>query len=179
MLNYTWHKGEMPEGLPVRQVYGIAFAKDGRIFLRIDNGRYKLTGGRPEGAETFEETLRREYLEEANIELGEARYLGYLEVDDGRERYAQVRMVTQIKKIHENHVDPDTGRMYGRVLVDAGEVKEYLGYSDEAGNQMMDDAVLMAQSYNVFPLEVEVQYNPADPEVCFINGKRGTHIKGK
>ena len=145
MVTYTWHKGVMPEDLPVRQVYEIAFAKDGRIFLRIDRGRYKLTGGRPEGAETFEETLRREYLEEANIELGDAHYLGYLAVEDGQSRYAQVRMVTQIKQIHENHVDPDTGRMYGRVFVEAGEVKEYLGYSDAAGNQMMDDAVSMAR----------------------------------
>ena len=145
MINYTWHKGAMPDDLPVRQVYGIAFAQDGRIFLRIDNGRYKLTGGRPEGAETFEETLRREYLEEANIELEDLRYLGYLAVEDGNETYAQVRMIARIKKIHENRIDPDTGRMYGRVLVDADDVKEYLGYSDEAGNQMMDDAVRMAK----------------------------------
>ncbi len=37
----------------------------------------------------------------------------------------------------------------------------------------------MEQSYNVFPLEVEVQYNPAHPEVCFIEGKRGKIIKKK
>ena len=99
----------------------------------------------PEGAETFEETLRREYLEEANSELEDIRYLGYLAVEDGNETYAQVRMIARIKKIHENRIDPDTGRMYGRVLVDAVDVKEYLGYPDEAGNQMMDDAVRMAK----------------------------------
>ena len=145
MVSYTWHKGVMPEGLPVRQVYGIAFSKDGRIFLRIDNGRYKLTGGRPEGAESFEETLQREYLEEANIELENIHYLGYLTVEDGQSRYAQVRMIAKIRLIHENRIDPDTGRMYGRVFVEAGDVKEYLAYSDEAGNRMMDDAVRMAQ----------------------------------
>lgn len=37
----------------------------------------------------------------------------------------------------------------------------------------------MEQAYEVFPLDVEVQYNPKDPEVCFINGKRGTIMKGK
>ena len=36
----------------------------------------------------------------------------------------------------------------------------------------------MQQLYEVFPLEVEVKYNPSDPEVCFVNGKRGT-IVGK
>ena len=140
MLNYTWHKGKMPEGIPVRQVYGVSYAADGRIFLRIDNGRYKLTGGRPESGETFEETLRREYLEEANIELSDIRYLGYLEVEDGGTRFAQVRMTARIQAIHENRIDPDTGRMYGRELVAAENVKDYLGYPDAAGNQMMDDA---------------------------------------
>ena len=37
----------------------------------------------------------------------------------------------------------------------------------------------MEQDYNVFPLDVEVKYNPSNPEVCFIEGKRGTAIKGK
>ncbi len=37
----------------------------------------------------------------------------------------------------------------------------------------------MTQRYNVFPLKVEVQYNPADPEVCFINGRRGKAINKK
>lgn len=35
----------------------------------------------------------------------------------------------------------------------------------------------MQQRYNVFPLKVEVQYNPSDPEVCFINGKRGRFLQ--
>ena len=37
----------------------------------------------------------------------------------------------------------------------------------------------MEQRYNVFPLEVEVKYNPSNPEVCFINDKRGKIIKKK
>lgn len=37
----------------------------------------------------------------------------------------------------------------------------------------------MKQSYNVFPLEVEVKYDPANPEVSFIDGKRGKIIKKK
>ena len=37
----------------------------------------------------------------------------------------------------------------------------------------------MTQRYNVFPLKVEVLYNPSSPEVCFINGKRGKVINKK
>lgn len=143
--DYIWHKGEMPEDLPVRQVYGIAYAADGRILLRIDKGKYKLTGGRPESGETFEETLRREYLEEVNVELENIMYLGYLEVSDINDRYAQVRMTARIKAINKNHIDPDTGRMYERRLVEAGEVKKYLGYPDKGGNQMIDDAVRVTE----------------------------------
>ncbi|MBR5713155.1 MAG: hypothetical protein IKX54_06120 [Lachnospiraceae bacterium] len=37
----------------------------------------------------------------------------------------------------------------------------------------------MEQAYDVFPLNVEVKYNPANPEVSFVNGKRGKIIKRK
>lgn len=37
----------------------------------------------------------------------------------------------------------------------------------------------LMQSYNVFPPKAEIKYDPADPEVCFNNGKRGMIIKGK
>ena len=49
----------------------------------------------------------------------------------------------------------------------------------------VDDKVYLAmiegmeQAYEVFPLNVDVKYNPVNPEVCFINGKRGTILKGK
>ena len=35
----------------------IAFSDDNRVVLRIEDGKYKLTGGKPENAETFEEIL--------------------------------------------------------------------------------------------------------------------------
>ena len=84
MAKFTWFKASVPEQLPAKQVYGIAFSSDNRVILRIEDGKYKLTGGRPEDAETFEETLKREYLEELNIELEDIHYLGYTGVkNDG------------------------------------------------------------------------------------------------
>ena len=94
MADFTWFKDSVPDQLPVKQVYGIAFSADNLVVLRIEDGKYKLTGGKPENAETFEETLKREYIEELNIEL---------------------------EDIH------------------------YLKYSDRAGNEMIDDAVQLAQ----------------------------------
>ena len=145
MVNYTWYNNSVPADLKVRQVYGIVFTKDGRTILRIENNKYKLTGGKPEIGETFDETLIREYIEELNVELEDIHYLGYLLVEENNERYAQVRMVARVKNINENHIDPATGKMYGRKLININNIKEYLNYSDEAGNLMIDDAINLAK----------------------------------
>lgn len=77
MVNYTWIKNNVPNNLKVKQVYGIVFSDDERNLLRIEDNKYKLTGGKPENNETFEETLKREYIEEINVELEECYYLGF------------------------------------------------------------------------------------------------------
>ena len=149
MVKYTWYNNPVPNDLKVRQVYGVAFNYDGRIILRIENNKYKLTGGKPEENESYEETLKREYMEELNVELDACHYLGYLLVEENNDKYAQVRMIAKIKSINENHVDPATGEMYGRELVNTDKVKELLDYQDEAGNLMIDKAIEKAKElYN-------------------------------
>ena len=149
MVKYTWYNNPVPNDLKVRQVYGVAFNYDGRIILRIENNKYKLTGGKPEENESYEETLKREYMEELNVELDACHYLGYLLVEENNDKYAQVRMIAKIKSINENHVDPATGEMYGRELVNTDKVKELLGYQDEAGNLMINEAIEKAKElYN-------------------------------
>lgn len=145
MAKFTWVKDSVPEKIPVRQVYGIVFSDDNRVILRIEDGQYKLTGGKPENAESYEETLKREYIEELNVELEDIHYLGYLLVEDNADQYAQVRMIAKIKAIHDSHTDPATGKNYGRELVPEAEIKDYLNYSDSAGNEMIDDAILLAK----------------------------------
>lgn len=145
MAKFTWFKNNIPDNLLVKQVYGIVFSDDGRVLLRIEDNKYKLTGGKPENNETFEETLKREYIEELNVELVECYYLGYLLVEEDNEKYAQVRMVGKIKRINDKRADIDTGKMYYRKLVNSNNVKKYLRYDDEAGNLMIDDAIYMAQ----------------------------------
>ena len=149
MVTYSWYNSLVPNDLKVRQVYGIVFTSDGRSILRIENNKCKLTGGKPENNESFEETLKREYIEELNVELDDIYYLGYLLVEENNEKYVQVRMIAKVKNINENHIDPATGDMYGRKIVDINNIKEYLNYSDEAGNLMIDDAIKLAkEKYN-------------------------------
>ena len=150
MANFTWIKNKVPDKLIVKQVYEIVFSDDGRIPLRIEDNKYKLTGGKVENNETFEETLIREYIEELNVELEQCYYLGYLLVEENDEKYAQVRMIAKIKNINEKRPDLDTGKIYDRKLVNASNVKNYLKYNDEAGNMMVDDAVYMANKKYIF-----------------------------
>lgn len=151
MATYTWFKEKAPENLEVKQVYAIAFSEDGKILLRVEDDKYKLTGGKPEIEDkNFEETVKREYLEELNVALEDIHYLGYLRVEENDEVYAQVRMIAKIKAIGEIRPDVDTGKTYGRYMSDLNDVKKNLNYADIAGNQMMDDAITLAKGkYNL------------------------------
>ena len=84
------------------------------------------------------------YIEELNVGLEDIHYLGYSLIEDDSDKYAQVRMIAKIKAINDSHVDPATGKCYGRELVPATKVKEYLNYSDLAGNEMIEDAIKLA-----------------------------------
>ncbi len=142
MAKYTWITKLVPKELLVKQVYGVVFSNDGNILLRLDDGKYKLTGGKPENSDKdFCDTLIREYMEELNIELEDIYYLGYLFVEEKKEKYAQVRMIAKIKSIGSIKPDIDNGRVYGRFMSKQVNVKKYLNYQDLAGNQLLDDAI--------------------------------------
>lgn len=148
MVKYDWKREKVPKDLVTKQVYGIVFSMDGNILLRVEDNKYKLTGGKPEKCDKdFEETLIREYIEELNVELEDIYYLGYLLVEEeNQERYAQVRMIARIKNIGEIKPDIDNGKTYRRFMSSVKNVKEYLSYPDLAGNQLIDDAITMAKT---------------------------------
>ena len=146
MATYQWVSGAVPKDLPIRQVYGIAFDDKGRILLRIENGKYQLTGGKPEPYDaTMEDTLKREFMEEANITLKNIHMLGYQYVEEDSCAYAQVRMIAQIDEIMEQRPDPDNGEIYRRLLTSPENVKKYLNWG-EVGNAQIDDAVALAKT---------------------------------
>lgn len=159
MIKFTWIKEKKPKDLIVKQVYGIVFAEDGNILLRIEDGKYKLSGGRPEETDKdFSDTLKREYLEELNIEIDDIYYLGYLLVEEEQEKYAQVRMIGRIKTIGTIRPDVDNGKIYKRFMSKQLNVKKYLNYQDLAGNQLIDDAIKMANAKYKFILKEDEYY---------------------
>lgn len=146
MTNYKWYRKKVPKELLIKQVYGIVFSKKGKVLLRLENNQYKLTRGKPESIDTsLEETLKREYLEELNVEIEDIYYLGYLLVEEDNEKYAQVRMIAKIKKIGKTKPDIDNGKTYKRFMAKKENVRKYLQYKDLAGNQMVDDAIMLAK----------------------------------
>lgn len=149
MINYKWYNGEVPKDIEIKQVYGIVFNEDGKIFLRIDDGIYKLTGGRPEIEDkSMEDTLRREFIEEANMTLKNIHILGYQLVDEenGVKPYAQVRMIAKIDEIFENRPDLDNGKTYERVFKMPEEAIELLNWG-EVGKSQIEEAVKLAKKY--------------------------------
>jgi ADP-ribose pyrophosphatase YjhB (NUDIX family) len=74
----TWHVPEaVPSGKPHGSA-GICVTPEGcAVLISADGARWDLPAGRPEGAEDWEETLRREMLEEACAIVRTARLLGF------------------------------------------------------------------------------------------------------
>lgn len=91
MLRIIWHEKEPPKDMPVRQVYGIVFDEFGRTLLKSEqkHGKdfFSMFGGTPEPFDKDRKaTLKREFLEEANITLKDPIYLvGFQEIEGDRD----------------------------------------------------------------------------------------------
>lgn len=74
----AWHSSiTVPPGTP-HGANGLCVTTDGGVVLiSNDGGRWGWPGGRPEGDESWEQTLRREMLEEACAIVRDARLLGF------------------------------------------------------------------------------------------------------
>jgi ADP-ribose pyrophosphatase YjhB (NUDIX family) len=74
----AWHS---PLAVPAGQAHGAnafcVIADAGVVLISNDGERWGWPGGRPEGDESWEQTLRREVLEETCAIVGEARLLGF------------------------------------------------------------------------------------------------------
>jgi 8-oxo-dGTP diphosphatase len=72
VVEYIWHDGPVPAGLPVAQVYGwLLCPATGRVLIQEqDDGTFSLPGGTPESYDADRDaTLAREAFEETGITL--------------------------------------------------------------------------------------------------------------
>ena len=161
MAKYTWREGSVPENLKVTQVYGVIFSRDGRVLLSVDGGKYSLIGGHPEEFDGgMAATLKREVLEEVNIEIENPIMLGYQEVDEenGLPVYAQVRMAALIASVGEIRPDVDNGKTYGRLLVPPARAIELLGWGDIGYRQITAGAEAAKKIFGVDKFSEKEEY---------------------
>jgi ADP-ribose pyrophosphatase YjhB (NUDIX family) len=134
-LRVRWVANAAPELLPVTQVSGFCFDREGQILLIEDAGEFGLPGGTPEKSESYEETLRREVLEEAQVVLDEVKFLGYQLVEgdasliNGRP-YAQIRAIARVAQILPSAEDPASGVTFRRLLCPPAVVPGLLGWGN-------------------------------------------------
>lgn len=152
MATFTWKNEIVPDGIKIRQVYAIAFNDEGKVVLKVEDGKYNIAGGKPELNETIEETAIREHIEELCLKIDDIYYLGYLLVDenDGTDPYAQVRVIAKVKELYDMRPDPDNGKLYEREFVNKEDVVSLLNYPGIDGKLMIEDAIKLAkEKYNI------------------------------
>ncbi len=102
----------------VKQAYGVCFRKDGKILIVKVKNKWCLPGGKPESNETYEETLKREVMEEGGVELGKIKPLGHIIVRDNKNTITnQLRFATVVSKINAQTIDPAHGEINERKFI--------------------------------------------------------------
>lgn len=136
----------------MRQVYAWIVDEDARALLIDMPGGWNLPGGTPEPHDaSWEATLHREVLEEADVTVRDVVPLGYQEVRaEGAEPFAQLRVVAQVDRWCEATPDPDNGLVYPRVWVPLGQAPGLLDWGEPGRAQAAAAARIAFEVYG-FP----------------------------
>jgi len=141
-----------PEGVEIRQVYGIVFDRSGRVVVQDDQGRYNLPGGTPDpGDFGMLATLARECFEESQITLEAAEPVGYQQVTEDDETYIQVRFAALLQGTCPRQADPCTGRSYERLLASPKDAPGLLGWGERGDRQFAAAAAAAAHHWGIEP----------------------------
>ena len=148
-----------PKNLPVKQVYGICFNKHWQILLRIENWKYKLTWWKPNyNDKNFNETLKREFIEEINTEISKPYIVWYQLIDEENwtQKYAQIRMTALIENIWEAKPDTDKDhkRIYGRYFTSPENAAKLLNRWEVGYHQIQDACKIAEQRFWIQPKDI-------------------------
>ena len=144
----TWIKtSDIKKYSPITQVYGIIFDDKDRILVGRDSkrGSWIIPGGHPEKGESIEETLKREVLEEVDVEIDDITHLGvqkatFPDDPDKSKAIYQARSIAKVKKLNPQTPDPANDSTWERKFVPADKISEYVKWG-EAGDAMFKDAI--------------------------------------
>ena len=149
-MTFTWISTTDFEGYkPITQIYGVCVNDKGEVMIqrKTDKHPWSLPGGTVEKGESLEETLRRELLEEVDIEIEEIKTIGIQRVDfpnnpdkNVGDVFYQARSFGRIKKLLPQTPDPDNGKISERKLVPLNKMNEYLKWG-EIGEEITAEAI--------------------------------------
>lgn len=122
----------------IDQVHAICFlSADEIVFYKHIEGWVGNPGGGMEEGENVEDTIRRELIEEAQLELIRWATFGYEEIffphRNNDQRYSYfLRTVSQVKLI-DKKIDDPAGKGVGRIIVPISEAAKRLNWEKKGG----------------------------------------------
>jgi 8-oxo-dGTP pyrophosphatase MutT (NUDIX family) len=125
-----------------KQTYAVCFCDEKiAIVYQGDKNTWGLVGGSIEKGETFEQTLKREIMEESNMEVINFLPIGYQKVTDTRDNdyIYQLRYVCTAKQNGVFVSDP-AGAITEIKLIDIKNYKQYFDWG-AIGDQIMERAL--------------------------------------
>jgi len=124
----------------VTQAYGVCFYQD-KIVIGFGGKKknWGLIGGTIEKGESFDVTLKREIIEESNMEVLKYLPVGYQEVFDRDKYKIQLRYVCEVKPLGPFTEDP-AGGITEIKLIDPKEYKKYFDWG-EVGERIIERAL--------------------------------------
>lgn len=147
-VTLTWIRDDnLEKYTPFFQVYGICFNNKDEILIINEGSGWKIPGGHPENDESAEETLKRELIEEADVEVSQCIPLGAQRIDfpnnpntkEG-DLFYQLRLICLINKVLPQTIDPANGKISERKFVPIDEVTTWVKWGN-GGNAMFQDAI--------------------------------------
>ena len=140
----VWHDTNSFDNLDISkcsQCYGVCFCGDKIVIGRRLAGHWGLIGGTIEKGETFEQTLRREIIEESNMRILSFLPIGYQEVwrPDGSSN-CQLRFACKVEPIGKFESDPADGGITEIKLIDPKDYKKYFDWG-KVGERIMKRAI--------------------------------------
>lgn len=147
---FIWHPSKLlntSEYKPT-QIYGFCVTKDNLVCLVRDKNeeRFTLPGGGINEGETPEESLVREFKEEAQFKLKNIKLLGSLEViveEEGKptEKTQQVRYICEADKVEEFVPEKDGWETVERIWVYYKDLPKYLKWIKHESGQAVYKAL--------------------------------------
>ena len=131
---------EVSKFIPFKQIYGIVFNDKSEVLVISEEpGKWQIPGGTPEYGETSEQTITREFIEEADVTLKNIKFIGaqkieYFDQDNPNKEegnlFYQLRFVADVDKILPQTPDPDGGNIHPRKFVNFNELTKYVNWGD-------------------------------------------------